>query len=113
MVIDPLLLRENPDVVRRSQERRGSSVSLVDDAVAAAKGDDKRALVEQAQQLAADVKAAQAAATEAEESFDRIVGSIGNIPLEGVPSGGEDDWELIKTVGEPAQFEFEPRDHAD
>jgi seryl-tRNA synthetase len=139
-VIDPVLLRENPDIVRHSQQLRGSSVSLVDDAVAAdaerraqlarfeslraqqnvfgkqvaqAEGDAKRALVSQAQQLAADVKAAQQAATEAEEQFDRIVGSLGNIPLEGVPAGGEDDWALVKTVGEPVTFSFEPRDHAD
>ena len=139
-MIDPVLLRENPDVVRRSQELRGSSVSLVDDAVAAdaerrsqlarfeslraeqnvfgkqvaqAKGDEKQALVAQAQQLAADVKAAQQAATEAGEQFDRIVGSLGNIPVDGVPAGGEDDWALVKTVGEPASFDFEPRDHAD
>jgi seryl-tRNA synthetase len=139
-VIDPVLLRENPDVVRRSQELRGSSVSLVDDAVAAdaerraqlarfeslraeqntfgkqvaqAKGEEKQALVAQAQQLAADVKTAQQAAAAAEEQFDRIVGSLGNIPLDGVPAGGEDDWALIKTVGEPVAFDFEPRDHAD
>jgi seryl-tRNA synthetase len=118
-VIDPVLLRENPDVVRRSQELRGSSVSLVDDAVAAdaerrsqlarfetlraeqnvfgkqvaqAKGEEKEALVAQAQQLAADVKAAQQAATEAGEKFDRIVSLLGNIPVDGVPAGGEDDW---------------------
>ena len=139
-MIDPVLLRENPDVVRRSQQLRGASVSLVDDAVAAdterrsqlarfeslraeqnvfgkqvaqAKGDEKQALVAQAQQLAADVKAAQQAATEAGEQFDRIVGSLGNIPVDGVPAGGEDDWALIKTVGEPVAFDFEPRDHAD
>ena len=34
-VIDPQLLRDNPDVLRRSQEARGSSVTLVDDAIAA------------------------------------------------------------------------------
>ena len=139
-MIDPLVLRENPDVVRRSQQLRGASVSLVDDAVTAdaerrshlarfeslraqqnvfgkqvaqAKGEEKQALVAQAQQLAADVKAAQLAATEAEAQFDRIVGSLGNIPVDGVPAGGEDDWALIKTVGEPASFDFEPRDHAD
>ena len=139
-MIDPVVLRENPDVVRHSQQLRGASVSLVDAAVAAdserrsqlarfetlraeqnvfgkqvaqAKGEEKQALVAQAQQLAADVKAAQQAATEAGEQFDRIVGSLGNIPVDGVPAGGEDDWTLIKTVGEPASFDFEPRDHAD
>ena len=34
-VIDPLLLRENPDLVKRSQEARGESTAFVDDARAA------------------------------------------------------------------------------
>ena len=32
-MIDPVLLRENPDLVKRSQEARGESAALVDDAV--------------------------------------------------------------------------------
>ena len=139
-MIDPQILREDPDVIRRSQERRGASVELVDEAVAAdaqrraqltrfeslraqqnafgkqvaaAKGEDKKALVAQAQQLAADVKSAQQAVSDAEAAFDRVVGSLGNIPLPGVPAGGEDDWELIRTVGEPATFAFEARDHVE
>ena len=32
-MIDPVLLRENPDMVKRSQEVRGESAALVDDAV--------------------------------------------------------------------------------
>ena len=34
-MIDPIVLRENPDVLRRSQEARGDAVSLVDDAIEA------------------------------------------------------------------------------
>jgi seryl-tRNA synthetase len=34
-VIDPQLLRDNPEAVRRSQEARGASVGLVDEAIAA------------------------------------------------------------------------------
>ena len=34
-VIDPVLLRDNPDVVRRSQAVRGDDVTLVDAAVEA------------------------------------------------------------------------------
>jgi seryl-tRNA synthetase len=51
--------------------------------------------------------------TEAEAEFTRIVGALGNITLDGVPIGGEDDWELVREVGTPATFDFEPRDHAD
>jgi len=139
-VIDPQILRENPEAVRQSQRARGASVQLVDDAIAAdqkrrasigefealraeqnafgkkvaqAPSDEKKALVADAQKLAARVKAAQLVSTEAEAEFTRIVGALGNIAVDGVPVGGEDDWELVREVGTPASFDFEPRDHAD
>jgi seryl-tRNA synthetase len=139
-VIDPALLRDDPDLVRRSQEARGASVALVDEAIAAdadrrarigefeslraeqnafgkqvasAPKDQKAALVAQAQELAGKVKAAGQATTDAEAEFTRVVGALGNIPIEGVPAGGEDDWELVREVGAPRTFDFEPRDHAD
>jgi seryl-tRNA synthetase len=57
------------------------------------------------------VKAASQAATDAEAEFVRLVGSIANPILGGVPAGGEDDFVLLKTVGEKPEFDFEPRDH--
>jgi seryl-tRNA synthetase len=137
-VIDPQLLRENPDVVRRSQEARGIPLSSVDEAiaadaarraalnafetvraeqnvfgktVAAAPIDEKAALVSQAQELAAQVKAAQAAVADAEAGFAEKVGALQNVIIDGVPAGGEDDFVTVRTVGTPASFSFEPRDH--
>jgi seryl-tRNA synthetase len=139
-VIDPQILRENPEILRRSQEARGASVSLVDDAVAAdtrrrasigefenlraeqnafgktvatAPKDEKRALVAQAQELAARVKAAQQQSVDAEAEFTRIVGAIANPIIDGVPAGGEDNFVTLREVGEKASFDFEPRDHAE
>jgi seryl-tRNA synthetase len=137
-VIDPVLLRETPDVVRASQERRGASVDLVDEAVEAdaarraaiaafealraeqnafgktvakAPKDEKAALVAQAQQLAAQVKDAQRAASEAEARFAEVAGGIPNIVLDGVPAGGEDDFVTLREVGGKPEFDFAPRDH--
>jgi seryl-tRNA synthetase len=139
-VIDPQLLREYPDAVRRSQEARGASVSLVDDAlavdttrreaigsfeslraeqnafgktVAAAPKDEKAGLVATAQELAARVKAAQQTAADAEAEFTRIVGSIANPIIDGVPAGGEENFVTLREVGEKATFDFEPRDHVE
>ncbi len=133
-----MLLRENPDVVRASQERRGASVGLVDEAVAAdaerraaisafetlraeqnafgkrvaqAPKDEKAALVAEAQELAARVKNAQAVASDAEARFAEVAGGIPNIVLEGVPAGGEDDFVTLREVGGKPEFDFEPRDH--
>lgn len=140
-MIDPKLLRSNPDRIRRSQEARGESVELVDELVAAdearrtsiarfeelraqqkaagkdvakAKGDEKAALLASVKQLAADVKTAESAVNEAEERFTELFKSVGNIVLDGVPRGGEDDGEILDTVGTPRDFAaegFEPKDH--
>jgi len=142
-VIDPVLLREDAEVVRRSQRARGASVALVDEAIAAdaarrasisefelaraeqnahgktvasAPKEEKAALVAQAQELAARVKALQQTVSETEAAFDDIVGSIPNVVLDGVPEGGEDDYVVLREVGarpqfDPALFPDGPRDH--
>jgi seryl-tRNA synthetase len=81
--------------------------------VAAAPKDEKRALVAQAQELAARVKAAQQVSVEAESAFAKIVGAIANPIIDGVPSGGEENFTTLREVGEKTAFDFEPRDHAE
>jgi len=139
-VIDPQLLRDAPDVIKTSQRARGESESLVDDAVAAdaarrsaiasfeelraeqnafgktvakAPKEEKAGLVAQAQQLAAKVKEAQAASTEADTAFDKAVRSLGNVVVDGVPAGGEENFATLREVGTRPSFDFEPLDHAD
>jgi len=137
-VIDLQLLRENPDVIRRSQEARGGSVELVDEVIAAdaarrgaltefetlraeqnafgkkvgaAKGDEKQALLAEVADLANRVKEAQAAANTAEEAFDAVARRIENVVIDGVPAGGEESFVTLREVGAIPTFDFEPRDH--
>ena len=140
-MIDPKLLRTDPDLVRRSQEVRGDSVELVDELVSAdearrsgiatfdrlraeqkelgrlipkAQGDEKAALLARTKQLAAEVKAAQEQSEVAGERFNELIMQLGNIVIDGVPRGGEDDGLVIETVGVPRDFSaegFEPKDH--
>lgn len=137
-MIDLTLLRENPELVKRSQEARGASASTVDDALAAdrarraaltsfeelraaqnahgkrvaqAPKEEKAALVAEAKALSDQVKAAQHAVTAAEEAADAALAKIENIVIEGVPAGGEDNFVTIRTHGEVPTFDFEPRDH--
>ena len=139
-MIDPQLLRDAPDLLKASQRARGDSESLVDDAVAAdaarraaisafealraeqnafgktvakAPKEEKAALVAEAQALAARVKEAQAASTEADAAFDLAIRSVGNPIIEGVPSGGEENFVTLREVGTRPTFDFEPLDHAD
>lgn len=81
--------------------------------VSAAPKEEKQALVAEAQALAVKVKAASQAATAADERFGKLIRMIANPIIDGVPAGGEDDFVTLRTHGEPASFDFEPRDHAE
>ena len=127
-MIDLKLLRENPDVVRASQRARGEDPALVDalleaDAarraavsaadnlraeqkaaskqVGKASPEERPALLEQAKELAEKVKAAEAEQAEAEKAFTAAHMAISNVIIDGVPAGGEDDFVVLDTVGEP------------
>ena len=137
-MIDIRLLREDPDRVRASQRARGEDEGVVDQILAAderrrsslteferlraeqksmgkqvaqAQGEAKQALLAQSKEMAARVKSLQAAAGEADQLLDTLLRRIGNIIEPGVPVGGEDDYVVLETVGEPRDFDFEPRDH--
>jgi seryl-tRNA synthetase len=137
-VIDPVLLRDQPDLFRHSQKARGASVSVVDEALAAdssrraaisayeelraeqnafgklvakAPKDEKAVLVAEAKGLADKVKEAQQLANESEAEFVRLAGSIQNLIVDGVPEGGEDDFVTLREVGAKPEFDFPVRDH--
>ena len=137
-MIDPVLLRENPELVRESQRARRAPEEYVDEAlqadaarraaitefealraeqnahgklVAKAPAEQKQQLVGQAQELAARVRQAQARASAAGEAFDTAVRRIGNIIVQGVPAGGEEDFVVLREVGSVPSFPFPPRDH--
>ncbi|WGD37544.1 serine--tRNA ligase [Lysinibacter sp. HNR] len=137
-MIDPVLLRENPDVIKLSQRARGASESLVDEAlhadsvrreaiteyetlraeqnafgktVAQAAPEQKKALVAEAQDLAARVREANQRVSEAETAFTTLVRGIDNPVIEGVPSGGEENFVTLREYGEHPDFDFVPRDH--
>ncbi len=113
-MIDPKLLREDPDRVRASQRRRGAPVELVDQLLAAderrrssiasfeqlrseqkslgkqvarAQGEDKQALLTRTRELSGQVKAAEAAQTEAEGEFQRLMLELDNLVEDDVPAG--------------------------
>ena len=137
-MIDPQVLRTNPEIVRESLRARGDDESIVDrvleadatrrDAIAAfenlraeqnahgklvaqAPKDEKAALVAAAQDLADRVKQADKNQAEAGDAFSALAGGIGNIIIDGVPAGGENDFVTLREVGTIPTFDFEPRDH--
>lgn len=137
-MIDPRILRDEPDRVRAAQAQRGLSGDAVDRALAAdtarreaiaafeskraeqksrgkdvakAQGEEKQALLAEVKQLAAAVKSAETAQSAAEAEWDAALKAIPNLAAPEAPAGGEDDFALIEHVGTPREFDFEPRDH--
>lgn len=140
-MIDPKLLRTDPDLLRRAQSARGESVELIDELISAdearraaiaafenvraeqkdlgkqiarAQGDAKAALLVRTKELAASVKQAEAASNQASVTFDDLIRQIANPVFDDVPLGGEDDFVVVETIGTPRDFAaegFTPRDH--
>jgi len=142
-VIDLKVIRENPDAARASQKVRGEDPALIDQVIAAddarrtalttfealraeqnllsksvgaAKGDEKAKILENAKELAAQVKAAESKASELTEKSQAILLKIHNLIDPDAPVGGEEDFKIIEHVGTPRDFAvdgFEPKDHVE
>jgi seryl-tRNA synthetase len=136
-VIDLRLLREDPDRVRASQRARGESESAVDALLDAdearrravsdfealraeqkqlgklmptASGDEREALLTRTKELSVQVKAAEAAVSDAEAALRAAQYALPNVIQEGAPPGGEDDFVVIREVGTIPDIEA-PKDH--
>ncbi|EEH64369.1 serine--tRNA ligase [Gleimia coleocanis DSM 15436] len=137
-MIDIKALRENPEPARQSQIARGADPALVDEILAAdalrrktltefeqkraeqkeisrsigkAAKEDREAILTQAQELAKEVKELEARATEAGAKADELARRIPNVIVDGVPTGGEDAYVVLRHEGTPREFDFEPQDH--
>ena len=140
-MIDIKLLRDQPDAVRASQHARGEDEGIVDEIlkadelrrssiaefealraeqkafgkkVAAAQGAQKAVLVAAAKATSDLVRVLQIAAADAEAELATLIRRVPNIVIEGIPSGGEDDFRVLETVGTARDFVaegFEPKDH--
>lgn len=136
-VLDIRLIRDNPELLRASQRARGESEDVVDQLLAAdekrrsalaeyerlraeqkalgkdipqAHGDEKQVLLSKAKELAAAVKSAEAAAADTQQRLDELARIPSNIVEEGVPEGGEDNYVVLREVGERPELE-KVRDH--
>ncbi len=129
-MIDLRQLRDDPayaDRARASQRARGASAESIDSLLSAdarrraaltefeqlraeqkalgrqipqAAPDEKQALLARTKDLAAAVKDAEVTADAAATELEELLGSIDNVIEDGVPAGGEDDYVVLREVGE-------------
>ena len=140
-MIDPRVLRDDPDRVRAAQERRGLSSDVVDAALAAdqarrdaiaeferlraeqkslgkqiprAQGEEKQELLARTKTLVGRGEGRRGGAGRGRGDVPTVLRSIPNLATEEAPAGGEDDYVVLEHVGTPRDFAaegFEPRDH--
>ncbi len=139
-MIDPRLLREDPDAVAENLARRGLGRELVDEVAALearrreligeadtaraeqktasksigqASADERPALIAAAAELKERVQKLDEQLAEAEAAFEEAMASIPNLVHPDVPIGAEGEGTVLRLVGEKPTFDFEPRDHVD
>ena len=110
------------DALVESDAARRAAVSAADNLraeqkaaskkVGKASPDERPALLAEAKALAETVKAAESQQADAEKAFTAAHMAISNVIIDGVPAGGEDDFVLLDTVGEPPRIE-NPKDHVE
>ena len=140
-MIDVRVLRDDPDVIRAAQKRRGESDAIVDSLIGAeerrrssigtyealraeqkqlgkliprTEGEQKQQLLAQTKELSDRVKAAEVTQAAAAAELDDLLRALPNLASPEAPAGGEDDFVTLEEVGTPRDFAaegFQPRDH--
>lgn len=142
-MLDPKLIRSNPEAVRDALKARKNSEEYLDkflaldtkrkkmitevEAMKAQKNvvsekiaqmkrnkEDASDVIKEMQVLAGKIKELDAATNAIDSEFGEILLHIPNMPDETTPYGqSEDDNKVVKTWGEPKKFDFEPKAHWD
>ncbi len=138
-MIDPRILRDNPDLVRRSLARRGadidldSIISLEEEAraaqteaeqaraaqreagkdIARLEGPAKEEAIASVQALADRVKTLTAQADELRSEFEQVWLTVPNLVDDTAAEGlHEGEGDVLREVGDRPDFDFEPHDYA-
>lgn len=81
---------------------------------AKAKGENVERLLQDVKDLGDKLKVSEDEFTRIQDELHHLLALIPNIPHESVPFGkSEEDNQVIRTWGEPTQFNFKPKDHVD
>ncbi|MFA6132002.1 MAG: serine--tRNA ligase [Patescibacteria group bacterium] len=137
-MIDIKLLLQNPDLFDKNNKRRGAEIDLsivqklseeknkalqeteelrrlakeAAEAVRTAEADKRAALIEAGRDFKEKIKTAEDRLTELETNLEIEIKKYPNLLRDDVKTGKDgDDNEVLREVGKPTEFSFEPKDH--
>jgi seryl-tRNA synthetase len=137
-MLDPKIIREQPELIKQNTQERGFDPHAVDiwldldtqrnqkqceleslnhrrNEIAQLLKDPKRRtpeLIEEGKKLKAKIEPLEAELDVLQRQWDHYIHQIPNLHRKGVPVGSSDKQNVIlRKVGTPRQFDFEPKDH--
>ena len=75
------------------------------------RGADAEDLIAEMREVGQRISAIDAEVAEADRRIHELLLLLPNLPLDEVPEGGSECNEIVRVVGEPVTFDFEPRPH--
>jgi len=139
-MLDIKLIREDPEPFRQALARRGlaervdgllaaderrreltqrvealrAEQNRASKAIGRASGDEKQALIAGVAKVSAELKEVEPELAEAETALTLLLASTPNLPHPSAPDGFTDEDAVeVRRLGDPAAFDFEPKDHAE
>ena len=139
-MLDVRFIREQPDIVQAGARKKRIDIDIrqlleVDERrrrllgrvehlkaqrnkmsreIATLQGDPKQAVIAAMKEVAAESKGLEGALRDAEAACEALMLRVPNVPADDVPEGETDaDNIVLKTWGEPPQFDFTPLDHVE
>lgn len=135
-MLDIQYIRDNPQEVEEKAKQKGYQVNITDllavdeerrtligqvEALRGKRNDNANQmkggkptpeLIEQGKAIKVQLAEIESQLTAAEENYIKLLAAVPNMPLADVPIGEtEDENVIVKTVGEPTKFDFEPKHH--
>ncbi len=110
------LLKRNKERVKLLQEVEGlnSQKNQLNDQIKSAADEDRNKLIEQGKGIKEKLSEKEPQLKKLEKDFFQMMNKVPNVLSEEVPVGKDDTENVVmRKVGEPTKFDFEPKDHVD
>jgi seryl-tRNA synthetase len=107
--------RKRRELLPQVEDRRAQKNRVSDDIARAKRaGEDAQGAIEESSRLGEEIKSLEQELARIDERIQELLATLPNLPDPTAPDGdSEEDAEVLRVVGDPPEFDFEPRDHLD